>query len=228
MERLVQALLALALVVPALAAPGPMFTALSQKPLDLNLNMNNTTGSPSDMLGTRSINVNPPVPADATSPLELRKKKKEKPKPSDNNCTPGDRYCHASLEEVLFCNDYQQWVQYARCQAGTFCHRLHLVCVNEVFPSPPTTMDTTTIATTGTAATTIASRTAGEPNRCKEGDRRCGATFNRVERCNSSHDWVTYHDCRKSELCDGGILECLPRVKADSVPPAPIGPAALM
>ncbi|KAI8955431.1 hypothetical protein F4801DRAFT_529283 [Xylaria longipes] len=49
-----------------------------------------------------------------------------------------------------------------------------------------------------------------DPHQCKEGDRRCSRSFNRVDRCNSSREWVTYHDCLKAELCDGNVLECLP------------------
>ncbi|KAJ8111817.1 hypothetical protein ONZ43_g5532 [Nemania bipapillata] len=63
------------------------------------------------------------------------------------------------------------------------------------------------------------------PNQCKEGDRRCSAMFNRVDRCNSNHDWVTYHDCRRSELCDETILECLPKTEFD---PAPLTPKTPM
>ncbi|KAI0103022.1 hypothetical protein GGR51DRAFT_562005 [Nemania sp. FL0031] len=211
MERLVQALLALALVASTLAAPGPTFAVLAQQPLDVGLNTNNARISLSDTQNTHSTALLSRAPADeelASFPLELRKHKhreKGKPHPSDNLCTPGDRYCHASLEEILFCNDSQQWVRYSQCQAGTFCHRLHLVCVSEIYAN--------------SLATPIGTYTpqpyTDAPNQCKEGDRRCSSMFNRVDRCTSNREWVTYHDCRRSEFCDDVILECLPRT-ADS------------
>ncbi|KAI1109307.1 hypothetical protein F5Y14DRAFT_432925 [Nemania sp. NC0429] len=120
---------------------------------------------------------------------------------SDKACTPGDRKCHASLSYVLFCNDSNQWVTYAGCQDGTFCHRLHMICVNEV-------QDPATVF----AAAPALDVKATAPETCKEGDRRCSLLFNRVDRCNDGHDWVTYHNCRKSELCDDTTLECLPRI----------------
>ncbi|KAI0869995.1 hypothetical protein GGS24DRAFT_505205 [Hypoxylon argillaceum] len=234
MERLSQILIALALVAPALAAPGPVPPSLYQQPMNLKRAV-------PEMQVTPSLDVHPAAPASnpvmppassASSPLELRKDR-----PSENYCTPGDRYCHASLDEVLFCNDSRQWVRYALCQAGTFCHRLHMVCVSEIYafsdadkatftspsasPSPSPSNSTSNSTSTSTSASTPHPHTPrdeedDDPHRCKEGDRRCDTMFNRVDRCNSLHDWVTYHDCRKSETCDDVILECLPKIQTSN------------
>ncbi|KAJ2977387.1 hypothetical protein NUW58_g7826 [Xylaria curta] len=133
-----------------------------------------------------------------SSPMELVKRGSNKQKPCDNPCTPGDRYCHASLDNVLVCNDDSQWVKYAECPAGTFCHRLFMVCVKEVNPKE------------NKSRPHGVQYSAESSNQCREGDRRCSTSFNRVDRCNSKQDWVSYHDCRKSELCNKDILECLP------------------
>ncbi|KAI1159594.1 hypothetical protein F5B18DRAFT_579183 [Nemania serpens] len=130
---------------------------------------------------------------------------KSKPSPSDSRCTPGDRQCHASLDYILFCNDNNQWLSYSGCQDGTFCHRLHMICVPEV-------RDPTAVSTPAH----IRRVRDTDPPQCQEGDRRCSLLFNRVDRCNDDHDWVTYHNCRKSELCDEGTLECLPRISFGS------------
>ncbi|KAI1195719.1 hypothetical protein F5X97DRAFT_231175 [Nemania serpens] len=157
--------------------------------------------------------------------LELREEMpksimKSKPSPSDSRCTAGDRKCHASLDYILFCNDDNQWLSYSGCQDGTFCHRLHMICVAEV-------VDPTAVSI---AAPTSAfpSHTHGvrdtSPQQCKEGDRRCSLLFNRVDRCNNDYDWVTYHNCRKSEMCDESTLECLPRISYGSNGSMPHGP----
>ncbi|KAI0483651.1 hypothetical protein F4859DRAFT_407651 [Xylaria cf. heliscus] len=202
MQRLCQAVMALALVVPALAVPGFMPTTFQQQPMDK---------APGMMRGDHPHmpHQTPAVvfqsPGDATTimspPTELFKRKSDK-KPDSNPCTPGDRYCHASLEHILFCNDDQQWATYSQCPKGTFCHRLTMVCVREVFPDDPDRHSQHAYD--------------DDPHQCKEGDRRCSKTFNRVDRCNGSHEWVTYHDCRKSELCDGNVLECIPNVDTNA------------
>jgi len=60
---------------------------------------------------------------------------------------------------------------------------------------------------------------AADSDKCKEGDRRCNGSFNRVDRCNEDHEWVTYHDCRKSETCNDEVLECLPLGSGDILKP---------
>ncbi|TGJ88585.1 hypothetical protein E0Z10_g223 [Xylaria hypoxylon] len=225
MERLGHALVALALVIPALAAPGPMLTRLSQQPmgnLAEPLESTSTTTTTYDLFDpTLTLSTNPPATAIViSSPVDLRKKRhinKHNPidnhKSSDNGCTPGDRACYHTLDSVLFCNEDRQWVNYAQCQSGTFCHRLHMVCVAEVLDP---------------ASQSHAHELRGDNSdhpKCKEGDRRCNTNFNRVDRCNGESDWVTYHDCRTSEFCEEGILECLPKISSDPKAKLPGGTA---
>ncbi|KAI0408425.1 hypothetical protein F4802DRAFT_618586 [Xylaria palmicola] len=220
MARVRRALLALAITMaPVLAAPGPVFAALHQQPLQ---------GAAGSLHGLRvPPAVNPPPPAPpgvvvpGTRPAELSERKSGKHRPSINMCTPGDRFCHASLQSVLVCNDDSQWVTYADCADCTFCHRLHLICVPEIFP-PNLGLNYTGLLREedgdGDGDDDGGNDNGGSHDgdvsgsRCKEGDRRCSPKFNRVDRCNSDAEWVDYHDCRKSETCDEGVLECLPRV----------------
>ncbi|KAI0459225.1 hypothetical protein F5B21DRAFT_527025 [Xylaria acuta] len=213
MERLCQVLMTLALVVPVLAAPGLMPTTVPQQPVNQQpmnkawvplkrhhpYNGHSTERPPAGVSQSTSMDPSPLSSSEATtmsSPTELLKRKSDK-KP-DNQCTPGDRYCHASLQQVLFCNDDGQWVTYSECPQGTMCHRLHMICVPE--------------KTSDNLGPYLHSQRADDddPHQCKEGDRRCSETFNRVDRCNRNHEWVTYHDCRMAELCDGKLLECIP------------------
>ncbi|KAI0864001.1 hypothetical protein F4860DRAFT_466683 [Xylaria cubensis] len=212
MNRLCQTLMALTLVVPALAVPGLMPAALQQQPMDMASGLlerfhrkphksHKSTGTVSQ---TAMMNPSPMSTDEVTTmtspPTELLKRKSGD-KPDSIPCTPGDRFCHASLGYVLFCNDDRKWVTYTQCSQGTICHRLDMICVPENKPSTfsalchhsPQHVDK-----------------GGSSHECKEGDRRCSTTFNRVDRCNSSREWVTYHDCHQSELCDGNLLECLP------------------
>ncbi|GAP88398.1 hypothetical protein SAMD00023353_2900730 [Rosellinia necatrix] len=200
MECIVQALVALTIMAPVLAAPGFFPDPLHQQPMAKAEDSLGGTRTSFIDLSSPIRRVSPYSPAEAailSSSLELRKHKKS---PSPNPCTSGDRYCHGSLDQVLFCNEDRQWVKYSECPAGTFCHRLHLVCV----PEPPPAAFVPRVPSERDVD-------AG-PAQCKEGDRRCSVSFNRVDRCNRSHDWVTYHDCRKSEVCDDAIFECLPRI----------------
>ncbi|KAI3333883.1 hypothetical protein F4824DRAFT_470093 [Ustulina deusta] len=204
MERLGRALIALALVAPALSAPGPVPTRFWHQ---------HTSKAPKPWEGAYNTTIAlaishpappllPPSPATATTlspPTELRKRKGD----NRNGCTPGDRACYHTLDEVVFCNEDHDWVPYATCEDGTFCHRLHVICVPEILTSALTS-----------AAPTLAlgHRDDDDRKECKEGDRRCDRNFNRVDRCNAGHEWVTYHDCRKSELCNEDVLECLPKL----------------
>ncbi|GAW13879.1 hypothetical protein ANO14919_032700 [Xylariales sp. No.14919] len=209
MKRCNPALAALVLVIPALAAPGPILTSLTQPLTGEPWELTTVAAAIHDKFQpTISLPPIPTLPAVATktpSPTDpvKRNKKNNKHKPDNNWCTPGDRACHASLDEVLFCNDNRQWVRYSQCQRGTFCHRLFMVCVREIYaPDPkPRALEPR--------------QDDGGRHQCKEGDRRCNANFNRVDRCNDQHDWVTYHDCRKSECCDEKIQECLPITSSD-------------
>ncbi|KAH8158418.1 hypothetical protein CIB48_g9829 [Xylaria polymorpha] len=207
MERLCQAMMALALVVPALAVPRLVPTSLhkqpvDQQPLDNGLRSHHRPHKTITRVPEQIMDPYPTSSKEAitiiSSPTELVKRDSDK-KPDTNPCTPGDRYCHSSLYNILFCNEDQQWVKYSDCPKGTFCHRLNMVCVSEVLPPAfePDLYD---------------QRGNDDPtsHQCKEGDRRCSTSFNRVDRCNSNHEWVTYHDCRMSELCNGYLLECLP------------------
>ncbi|KAI0395523.1 hypothetical protein F5Y17DRAFT_423319 [Xylariaceae sp. FL0594] len=126
----------------------------------------------------------------------------------DEGCTHGDRACHHSLESVLFCNHDEDWVHYTDCNPGTFCHRLFMICVPEFIP-PIGSTDRPTINV----------KPAEDADECQEGDRRCSEFFNRVDRCNEDHEWVTYHDCRKSEVCHDDVLECWPLGPDDINPP---------
>ncbi|KAI1737405.1 hypothetical protein F4680DRAFT_468184 [Xylaria scruposa] len=213
MERLCQALMTLTLVVPALAVPGLMPIALqqqpmNQQPIDMAIDPLKHHRRPQRTTSTvvsQSATMSPSpmsteeVTTATFSPTELLKRK-SKPKPENIPCTPGDRYCHASLSNVLFCTDDRQWVTYAQCSQGTICHRLHMVCVTEAEP-------------TDTPEPSLPSQPVDDTsfNQCKEGDRRCSGTFNRVDRCNSNREWVTYHDCHLSEECDDDLLDCLPQ-----------------
>ncbi|KAI1190809.1 hypothetical protein F5B17DRAFT_385133 [Nemania serpens] len=161
-------------------------------------------------------------PSLASFSLELRENTpvtdfKSRPSPTDSECTPGDRKCHASLDYVLFCNDDNKWLEYSQCQDGTFCHRLHMICVHEVLDSAAVFTPAPTLALTSPIH-------GVRDAQCKEGDRRCSLLFNRVDRCNSDDDWVTYHNCRKSELCDESTLECLPRISYGGNGSMPHGP----
>ncbi|KAI0443455.1 hypothetical protein F4803DRAFT_574354 [Xylaria telfairii] len=205
MERLCQAMMALALVVPTLAVPGVIPTSLQQQPMDQQpldnglrshhhhktlTHVTQMTIGPSPTSSSEAITI-------MSSPTELVERGGDK-KPDLNPCTPGDRFCHSSLFNILFCNEDQQWTKYAECPKGTFCHRLNMVCVAEILPSifEPDLQN---------------QQVNDDPSyKCKEGDRRCSTTFNRVDRCNGNHEWVTYHDCRKSELCNVKVSECLP------------------
>ncbi|KAI1309273.1 hypothetical protein F5Y03DRAFT_349042 [Xylaria venustula] len=217
MERLCQVLIALALVVPALAAPGPVHTIHHPRPhppSHVTKDPSYTefvtfTSSKSIPMTTASSVVAPVI----SPPTELRKRDDDD---DDDKCTPGDRKCHASLEEVLFCNDNHEWVSYAQCSDDTICHRLEMICVS---------LPSTEPVAYATASPTLSLQDKPADSNgdddyayghletrggCKEGDRRCSEQFNRVDRCNSNQEWVSYHDCRKSELCDQIILECLP------------------
>ncbi|KAI0540262.1 hypothetical protein GGR58DRAFT_155829 [Xylaria digitata] len=218
MGRLSHALIAFVVVVPALAAPGPMLAGRSQKPMGNPMEMPESitttaiTGTYDKFAPTLTL---PSPPATATTSIDLRKKMAEYNgvhRPGSNGCTPGDRACHASLDEILFCNDDHQWASYGSCQAGTFCHRLDMVCVPIVTDPPPKSPHK---ATSTPTPQSHGHGPRGDDNQCKEGDRRCNVDFNRVDRCNSGNDWVTYHDCRKAEFCDDRILECLPYVLPD-------------
>jgi hypothetical protein len=127
---------------------------------------------------------------------------------SDDKCTPGDRACHASLDKVLFCNHNKEWVTYSECDQGTFCHRLCMTCVTEITPT-----------ISAQAQPTEFREVDVDSDKCKEGDRRCNGSFNRVDRCNEDQEWVTYHDCRKSETCNDRVLECLPLGAGDILEP---------
>ncbi|KAI1823825.1 hypothetical protein F4861DRAFT_508869 [Xylaria intraflava] len=221
MERICQVLLALALVAPALTAPGPVPGDIYQQVMgggaDKSSKSSKVSKPPKTSKDTHAASidplpvpwpaptVDPPTPASEagmnSSPVELfkRKNKDEKNDPTVVLCTPGDRFCHASLSEILVCNDYQQWVTYSECGQGTFCHRLHMVCVPEVTNSSEAISQPMYWPDDDNAT-----------NTCKPGDRRCSDSFNRVDRCNEQNDWVTYHDCRKAEYCDATLLECLP------------------
>ncbi|KAI0968166.1 hypothetical protein F4678DRAFT_204606 [Xylaria arbuscula] len=215
MERLGRTLIALTLVVPALAAPGPVHTihhphphAPSHVTKDPSYTEFTTfTLSTSIPMSTASSIVAPVI----SPPTELRKRD------DDDKCTPGDRKCHASLEEILFCNDNHDWVSYAQCSNDTICHRLEMICVS--LPSTEPVFAYATASPTLGPQDSLADSDGdddyaygrlGTREVCKEGDRRCSQQFNRVDRCNSDQEWVSYHDCRKSELCDQIILECLP------------------
>ncbi|KAI1758078.1 hypothetical protein F4782DRAFT_524774 [Xylaria castorea] len=207
MERLCQALMTLALVAPALAVPGLLPTTLQQQPV--NQQPMDKARDPLKHHHPYNSHHSPETPVvvpqstdEVTtmtfSPTELLKRKSNA-KPDNVPCTPGDRYCHANLDYILFCNDDRQWVTYSECPKGAICHRLNMTCVTEYKPST-------------FLGPYLHSQHVNDdgPHQCKEGDRRCSQTFNRVDRCNSSHEWVTYHDCHQSELCDGSVLECLP------------------
>ncbi|KAI0429094.1 hypothetical protein F5Y09DRAFT_311222 [Xylaria sp. FL1042] len=221
MDSLGRALMALVLVVPTLAAPapGPVMTWLShQDPSKVTKQSGYTVtivgegASYSTTIPPGLLPPSPPFPllpspgaTDVTTPTtELRKK-------SNDKCTPGDRVCHANLGEVLFCNENNDWVSYAQCEAGTFCHRLHMICVPEVIP--PDVLDPEALASANSSQTLHLQSSKGnkDDNKCKEGDRRCDPSFHRVDRCNSEQTWVTYHDCRISERCDEDMFECFPR-----------------
>ncbi|KAI1816561.1 hypothetical protein GGS20DRAFT_537391 [Poronia punctata] len=124
-----------------------------------------------------------------------------------DDCSPGDRACHADLDKVIFCNDHEKWVTYTECGSGAFCHRLFMICVPEIFP--PFAQQ---------PGQPEFSRPITDTNKCKEGDRRCSSSFNRVDRCNGDNEWVTYHDCRKSESCNNEMCECWP-LGPSAVPP---------
>ncbi|KAI1175930.1 hypothetical protein F4777DRAFT_578540 [Nemania sp. FL0916] len=252
MECLVQALLILSLLSPAICAPGPMLGIHDQhstlKTLVPSGEIEVTPMDPHSPMTAYS----PRSAAEAEAqPLELRKIQPSRP--IEHRCTSGDRACHASLEYIIFCNGNQDWVKYAECQQGTFCHRLHMVCVPEVTgpamataptPSPTPTRtpapspsepdgDSDGDSDSDDAYASLARRLRGAAARdfsyqCKEGDRKCDMAFNRVDRCNERHDWVTYHDCRKSELCDEEVLDCLPRISFGGKSPAARTPAPYM
>ncbi|KAI0201566.1 hypothetical protein F4808DRAFT_424338 [Astrocystis sublimbata] len=126
------------------------------------------------------------------------------------DCYPGDRQCHASLSYISFCNDDHHWIKYSDCPEGWFCHRLNLDCVPEV----PVSIE----------SISLPQGVKANAGKCKYGDRRCSTQFNRVDLCNRDKEWVTYHDCRLSERCDGTLLECTPLVGV----PAPPSPSSFM
>ncbi|KAI1272054.1 hypothetical protein F5Y07DRAFT_412866 [Xylaria sp. FL0933] len=221
MERLCQALITLALAVPALTAPapGPVLAWFShQVPSQVTEQSGYTTTivgkrgpyptliSPSvvphpslSLSLSSSVTTNEPTPT-----TELRKR-------DEHKCTTGDRMCHADLSQILYCNEDNDFVSYAECATGMFCHRLHMICVMEVLP-------TSVLGSTNSSHTLHTQNTVddADDNKCTEGDRRCNPSFNHVDRCNSEQTWVTYHDCRKSETCDENLLECLPREEPSS------------
>ncbi|KAF2962779.1 hypothetical protein GQX73_g10795 [Xylaria multiplex] len=218
MDRLVHALVALAIPgpgpIPRGSFPGS-FPGSFQEPmgepiiLPGSITTTATTGTYDKFVPALTI---PTPPATATAAIEPDKRTVEnndKHRPNSNECTPGDRACLWSLDEILFCNDDHQWVSYSSCQAGTFCHRLHMVCVPIVTDPPPKSVHKET------RTQSLGNGPRGDASQCKEGDRRCNADFNRVDRCNSGSDWVTYHDCRKAEFCDDRIFECLPYTLPD-------------
>ncbi|KAI1429772.1 hypothetical protein F5Y12DRAFT_795304 [Xylaria sp. FL1777] len=223
MERLARALITAALVVPAVAIPGPVHTtpdhqhaskvARQFRPPTFTTTIRGNVTTYTTTI-TSFIPSLPPTPSKVSSapvttispPSELRKKSSASFSLDDNRCTtPGDRECHGELGGVLFCNEDHKWVSYAQCAEGAVCHRLYMVCIPEVIP---------TLTGHSTLAPTPTSHPFGlqdnNEEKCKEGDRRCDKYFNRVDRCNADQDWVTYHDCRRSEFCHDIILDCLP------------------
>ncbi|KAI0553115.1 hypothetical protein F4679DRAFT_531930 [Xylaria curta] len=210
--ELCQVLMTLTLVAPTLAVPGLMPVALQQQPMNQQpmdmamgpLKRHRRPHHTTVTVVSQSATMSPsPMSTDEVttmtfSPTELLKRK-SKPKPDNNPCTPGDRSCHSSLDYILFCTDDRQWVTYTQCSQGKICHRLYMVCVPEEEP-------------TATLEPSLPSQhvDGNGSSKCKEGDRRCSNTFNRVDRCNNNREWVTYHDCHQSELCDGTLMDCLP------------------
>ncbi|KAI1437129.1 hypothetical protein GGR50DRAFT_143151 [Xylaria sp. CBS 124048] len=214
MIRVCLTLLVLALVAPALTAPGPepvdiyqqlagsKTTKTSKKTKTSKTTKSSKStkaaGDEASVISTLQVELPTTVPVNQGVDFLEAASNGGIHQLTSTDCTPGDRICHFSLDEVLVCDDFQKWVTYSECAGDTFCHRLHMICVPEVIghESISNALDSQDIR--------------DGPKMCKPGDRRCSKKFNRVDRCNEQKDWVTYHDCRRAEFCDKQLFECMP------------------